>query len=73
MKYTNPIAGGADPFILLHDGKYYLYATNFSDGGFKVQVSYDLVNWSEETVALKKDDVMGNSRFWAPEEIFNKE
>lgn len=73
MKYTNPIAGGADPFILLHDGKYYLYATNFSDGGFKVQVSDDLVNWSEETVALKKDDVMGNSRFWAPEVIFYKE
>ena len=44
--YKNPICEGADPFVLLHDGKYYLYATNAKDG-FKVSESDDLINWAD--------------------------
>ena len=29
--FKNPIMPGADPFVLLHDGKYYLYCTTEND------------------------------------------
>ncbi len=64
--YINPLIEGADPFILSHEGKYYLYSTNANDG-FKVFSSCDLAEWKDEGYCLKKQDVMGEGGFWAPE------
>ena len=64
--YKNPICEGADPFILLHDGKYYHYATNAPDG-YLVYESDDLVSWENRGYCLRKEDVRGEKWFWAPE------
>ncbi len=56
----------ADPFILLHDNKYYAYGT-YADDGIVVFVSDNLKTWKNAGLALKKDDVWGNYWFWAPE------
>ena len=64
--YQNPLMEGADPFILTHENKYYLYATN-ADDGFRVFVSENLSDWEDKGYCLKKDDVMGDKWFWAPE------
>ena len=66
--YKNPLLEGADPFVLVHDGKYYLYSTN-SDDGFRVFVSDDMAVWEDKGYCLKKGDVMGEKWFWAPEII----
>lgn len=66
--YLNPVAEGADPFILLADGKYYLYSTNDANG-YKCWVSDDLVNWECHGLGLSKEDVQGDRWFWAPEII----
>ncbi len=71
--YTNPVCNNAaDPFVLLHDGKYYMYSTNAPDNGFKVYESDDLITWTDKGFCLKKDDVIGDSGFWAPEVMFYK-
>lgn len=59
----------ADPTIFYHDGTYYLYGTagNEAQKGFKVYTSKDKINWNDAGVALKKGDVFGLSRFWAPQ------
>ena len=41
--YQNPLMEGADPFILAHDGTYYLYVTN-AEEGFRVFHSRDLIS-----------------------------
>lgn len=64
--YKNSLLDGADPFILLWKGKYYLYSTNAQDG-FKVYVSETLSEWEEKGYCLKKGDAMGERGFWAPE------
>lgn len=64
--YKNPLMVGADPFVLAHNGKYYLYATN-ADDGFRVFVSEDMAVWEDKGYCLKKGDVMGEKWFWAPE------
>ena len=51
--FPNPVCEGADPFVLYHDGKYYLYSTSAVDG-FKVKVSDDLINWIDKGYCLKK-------------------
>ena len=62
----------ADPFILEHDGWYYIYGTE-SANGIVVHRSRDLKNWSsrcgnaKENLAMHKDDVWGSRYFWAPE------
>ena len=66
--YKNPLLEGADPFVLVHDEKYYLYSTN-SDDGFRVFVSDDMAVWEDKGYCLKKGDVMGEKWFWAPEII----
>lgn len=67
--YRNPLKeNSADPFVLLHDGVYYLYATS-SDSGFKVFSSSDMSSWKDEGWALKAEDSWGNKWFWAPEII----
>lgn len=60
-----------DPFIMLWQGKYYAYGTN-SHEGIEVLVSSDLITWKvpkgvAHGLALKKEDVWGESLFWAPE------
>lgn len=66
-KYVNPIAEGADPFILLYEGKYYHYCTNDPDG-FRVSSSDDMTEWKDEGYCLKKGEgVVGDKWFWAPE------
>ena len=75
MKFKNPILRGADPFVLLHDNKYYLYCTIeqgtdekiTSNDGFFVYESEDLKTWTNKGLCLSKNDTMGDKWFWAPE------
>ena len=71
IKYKNPVCEGADPFVLFHEGKYYLYATTCSDKGYMISVSDDLVNWREEGMCLEKENVQGDKNFWAPEVMYH--
>lgn len=64
--YQNPICSGADPFVLLADGKYYHYSTNDPEG-YRVQVSDDLTHWEDNGYCLHQRDVKGEKWFWAPE------
>lgn len=64
---------GADPFVLLHNGKYYCYPTTVPKNGYIVYESDDLINWTDKGYCLVKDDVMGNEGFWAPEVTFYKD
>jgi len=61
----------ADPFVLRHEGRYYLYGTG-GGSGIRVYVSDDLASWSaaagaRDGFALHRDDVWGDRGFWAPE------
>lgn len=74
--YTNSVMPGiADPYVLYHEGTYYLYGTHTADwpmmqNGIKVYTSTDLVNWKEhDEWALHRDNSWGENRFWAPEVI----
>ena len=64
--YKNPVCDGADPFVLLHNGVYYLYSTNSPDG-FRVFSSTNMAEWEDRDYCLRSDDVMGDKWFWAPE------
>ena len=64
--YVNPLFEGADPFVLLDGDNYYLYCTSAPDG-YKVYVSSDLTTWKDGGYCLRRDDVMGEGGFWAPE------
>ena len=66
--FKNPVANGADPFVLLDDGVYYLYSTNDGANGYIVYTSTDLVNWQARGYAMKKNGAAQGS-FWAPEVI----
>lgn len=64
----------ADPYILKHNGVYYLYGTGGNDG-IRVYQSSDMVTWTKAIgvkngYALHKDDVWGDKWFWAPEVYF---
>lgn len=79
--FNIPIFNGADPFILSHNGKYYVYCTTQiaqnrtqafttatdSGDGFMVHESEDLINWENKGFCLKAGDSMGEKWFWAPE------
>lgn len=62
-----------DPFILVKNGKYYLYGTRGKDfgiktGGFDVYVGTDLENWSEPVCVFDSEKFsLNNSSNWAPE------
>jgi len=74
MKFQNPFFPGADPFLLTHEGKYYLYCTDESGlapDGFLVYQSEDLIQWENKGYCLHKDNVMGQHWFWAPEVSFH--
>lgn len=65
--YTNPLViDVADPFILEHEGIFYLYGTSAPDG-IRVLSSPNLVDWTEEGMALSAKDSWGDKWFWAPE------
>lgn len=66
--YQNPVLEGADPFVLLHDGVYYLYSTN-DPHGFRVFTSTDMGTWTDRGYCLRAEDVQGDRWFWAPEVI----
>ncbi|HXH98843.1 MAG TPA: glycoside hydrolase family 43 protein [Sphingobacteriaceae bacterium] len=74
----NVTPGLADPCILKHKGKYYLYGTSDNSmEGFKVYVSKDMINWSSAAgvkngYALHKDDSWGTKSFWAPQVFYYK-
>jgi len=64
--YMNPIYSDyADPDVLYHDGKYYLYATGGS--GYAVHTSDDLVNWKKEGIAVSPDLWGITKNYWAPD------
>ncbi len=66
-----------DPFILTHEGKYYMYGTRAihtwtqetKDGyGFDVYESCDLENWDgPKSIFENYEDFWGQYQFWAPE------
>ena len=65
------VADCADPYVLEHDGIYYLYGTG-GDDGIKVYMSRNLAVWTDAQgatngYALHKNDVWGERWFWAPE------
>jgi hypothetical protein len=67
--YLNPIARGgdfADPFVLRHDGQYYLYCTN---PDVRCWSSRDLVDWRLEGPTIEEDVFPGLVPF-APEVVY---
>ncbi len=61
-----------DPFVLEHEGIYYMYGTSKADYGIEVFKSNDLKNWTgpvgaTKGYALHRDNAYGNFGFWAPE------
>ncbi len=62
-----------DPFVLLHEGQYYLYGTRGATcwgkaDGFDAYVSDDLVTWSEPHEIFHNDGSFWADRnYWAPE------
>jgi len=62
-----------DPFVLVHDGKYYLYGTRAATcwgaaSGFDVYVSEDLKSWSEAIPCFENDGTFwADQNYWAPE------
>ncbi len=61
-----------DPHIFLDGHTYYAYGTQRSNEGILVYTSHDLKTWSgpagvRDGFALHRDDVHGDSQFWAPE------
>jgi len=64
MIKTNVVHIG-DPFVLVANGVYYMYATSAPDG-FLCRSSLDLVNWKEEGYCYA-NSTWGENCFWAPE------
>ena len=62
-----------DPFVLVENGKYYLYGTRGAAcwgkaDGFDVYVSEDLVHWEGPHVCFHNDGTFWADRnYWAPE------
>lgn len=67
-----------DPFVLVKDGKYYLYGTRGATcwgeaSGFDVYVGTDLENWDGPFVCFENDGSFWADRnYWAPEVHFYK-
>lgn len=70
-EFNNPIMPGADPFVLLHDGVYYLYLTE-KEKGYRVWTSTDMKAWEDRGICLSPEDVKGDFGFWAPEVTYYK-
>ncbi|MBR5539332.1 MAG: family 43 glycosylhydrolase [Clostridia bacterium] len=74
--FTNPVAPGADPFVLKDDdGTYYLYATSGDAHGYRVYSSKNLVEWTAHGYCLLHEDMTDkvdpeytdHHKYWAPE------
>ncbi|MCK6477391.1 MAG: glycoside hydrolase family 43 protein [Phycisphaerales bacterium] len=67
--YQNPVVerDTPDPFVLVHDGVFYCYATESGPPGFQVLESPDLVHWTHRGVALV--DPTASGHYWAPEVV----
>ena len=65
-----------DPYVLVHDNKYYMYGTRAATcwgkaDGFDVYVSEDLEEWSGPVEIFKRPEgFWADQNFWAPECIF---
>lgn len=86
--FNKPLFAAGDPFVLTHNGKYYLYSTTENDkpleapnafdtahdgtDGIRVFESSDLINWENKGFCLKCGDVVGEKWFWAPEVTYYK-
>jgi GH43 family beta-xylosidase len=63
--YTNPVIdeiGPADPSVILHEGKYYLYCTG-DNRSYHVYYSTDLVHWTKGPKVFQP----GEENVWAPD------
>lgn len=57
-----------DPYILVHDGKYYMYGTGVVGRGYGCYISEDLENWSQPVcVFAPYEGFDGDGNYWAPE------
>ena len=62
-----------DPFVLIDDGKYYLFGSTDKQcwkgvaSGFKAYVSTDLENFEEHVIFENTPSFWANEQFWAPE------
>jgi len=70
--YTNPVGDEplhvGDPFVLQHEGRYYLFGTNAPNEGIRCLVSTDLVHWEPKGWAYRETpDSWAKSHYWAPE------
>jgi beta-xylosidase len=67
--YMNPVGDSlfiADPFVLFHEGSYYLYGTSAGDG-FRAWKSDDLVTWAPLGYLFRPEkDSWATGSFWAP-------
>lgn len=67
-----------DPFVLAHDGRYYMYGSRGAtcwgyDDGFDVYVGYDLENWEGPFECAHNDgSFWSDYNYWAPEVHFWK-
>ena len=65
-----------DPFILVHEGKYYLYGTRSatcwgSADGFDCYISSDLENWEGPIeIFHRPEGFFADREYWAPECIY---
>jgi len=74
--YTNPVGQDllmGDPFVLQHEGHYYLFGTTDQNEGFRCYKSENLAEWTEVGFAFKPGtDSWSTPPYWAPEvEFFN--
>ncbi len=53
----NPANNQGDPFVMRYDGRYYLYPSTVADVAYQVQVSEDLVNWTERIDCVSTDEI----------------
>ncbi|MFH0759225.1 MAG: glycoside hydrolase family 43 protein [Bacteroidota bacterium] len=72
QQYCNPVGDSlfiADPYVLFHEGSYYLYGTSTGDG-FRAWQSDDLVQWEPLGYVYRPEaDSWATGSFWAPEVI----
>ena len=72
--YRNPVGDTpvvmGDPFVLRHEGKYFLFGTTATSEGFEYHESTDLVHWRKGGWAWRKaTNSWATGLFWAPEVI----
>ncbi len=62
------VTGIGDPFVLLYEDTYYMYATSSGDG-FRVWTSRDLKSWEDRGLCYRREGSFGYECFWAPEVV----